>query len=81
MTRAKLHVKKGDTVKAIAGDDNGREGKVLAVFPETNKALVEGLNFIRKHVRASEANPEGGIVEREAPLHISNLKVVSAGKE
>ena len=81
MTRRNLKVKTGDQVVAIAGDDKGKEGKVLAVYPEKDKVLVEGVNFIRKHERASETNPEGGIVEREAPIHVSNVQVVGSSKE
>jgi len=65
---------KGDTVKVIAGDDNGKSGKVLQVLPETGRALVEGLNFVKKHVRKTQDNPQGGVFEKEAPIHLSNLK-------
>ena len=81
MTRRKLNIKTGDTVVAIAGSDKGTEGKVLAVYPETEKVLVEGMKFIRKHTRPSETNPEGGIVEKEAPIHVSNLKLVTSAKD
>lgn len=70
----KCHIKKGDTVVAIAGDDKGKSGKVLQVFPEKERALVEGLNMVKKHMRATQDNPQGGIVEMEAPIHVSNLK-------
>ncbi len=67
-------IKKGDTVKVIAGDDNGKAGKVLQVIPETGRALVEGLNFVKKHMRKTQDNPQGGVFEKEAPIHLSNLK-------
>ena len=67
-------IKKGDTVQVIAGDDNGKTGKVLQVLPETGRALVEGLNFVKKHMRKTQDNPQGGVFEKEAPIHLSNLK-------
>lgn len=70
----KSHIKKGDTVVAIAGDDKGKTGKVLQVITGKDTAIVEGLNFVKKHMRATQENQQGGIVEKEAPMHISNLK-------
>lgn len=67
-------IKKGDTVKVLTGDDKGKSGKILEVIPETGCALVEGLNFVKKHVRRSQDNPQGGVFEKEAPIHLSNLK-------
>ena len=78
MTQAKLHVKTGDVVEVIAGKNRGSTGKVLVVNPKTSRALVEGLNLMKKHIRPTNDNSEGGIVESEAPLHLSNLKVVEA---
>ncbi len=72
----KLHVKKGDTVKVIAGNSRGKSGKVLFVIPEKNRAIVEGVNKIKKHTKPNAKNTQGGIVEKEAPIHISNLMVV-----
>ncbi|MBP5321590.1 MAG: 50S ribosomal protein L24 [Kiritimatiellae bacterium] len=66
-------IKKGDTVIAIAGDDSGKTGKVLRVLPKKNMAVVQGLNIVKKSVRRSETAPNGGFVEREAPIHLSNL--------
>lgn len=63
---------KGDTVLVVAGNDRGKTGKVLAVFPDKERVLVEGVNFIKRHTRPSQQNPQGGIVEREAPIHASN---------
>jgi len=72
----KLKIKSGDTVKVIAGDHKGSEGKVLSVIREKNKAIVEGLNMISKHEKPSAKNPQGGIVKKEAPIHISNLSLI-----
>ena len=71
-------VRKDDVVVAIAGRDKGRKGKVLQVFPEAGRALVEGINMIKKHMKPSKDNQEGGIVEKEAPIHVSNLRVESS---
>ena len=72
----KLKIKSGDTVKVIAGDQKGSEGKVLTVFREKNKAIVEGLNMVSKHEKPSAKNPQGGIIKKEAPIHISNLSLI-----
>ena len=72
----KLKIKSGDTVKVIAGNNKGAEGKVLSVLREKNKAIVEGVNMVSKHTKPSAKNPQGGIVKKEAPIHISNLAVV-----
>ena len=77
---AKFKFKRGDVVEAIAGDDKGKSGKVLQFLPQKDRALVEGLNLVKKHMRPTEENPEGGIVEREALIHVSNLKLVSAAE-
>ena len=79
--KQKLHVRRGDVVKAICGDDKGKTGKVLKVYPKTGRALVEGLNFIKKHLRKSNDNPNGGIVEKEAPMAASNLAVVTPAEK
>ncbi len=73
---SKLHIKKGDTVYVNAGDDKGRTGKVLKVFVDEHRAIVEGLNMVSKSQKPSAKNPQGGIVKQEAPIHISNLNVV-----
>lgn len=75
----KLHIKKGDTVKVLAGESKGKEGIVLSVDRTKMRALVEGVNIIKKHSKPSAANPQGGILEQEAPIHISNLMVVVNG--
>lgn len=72
---SKCHIKKGDTVTVITGEDKGKSGKVLEVNPQTGRAFVEGLNFVKKHIQKSQDNPQGGIVDKEAPIAISNLKV------
>lgn len=72
----KLKIKTGDTVRVITGDHKGSEGKIVRVLREKNKAIVEGVNIISKHVKPSATNPQGGIVKKEAPIHISNLAIV-----
>ncbi|MBU7569567.1 MAG: 50S ribosomal protein L24 [Flavobacterium sp.] len=72
----KLKIKSGDTVKVIAGDHKGAEGKVLRVDREKNKAIVEGVNMVSKHTKPSAKNPQGGIVKKEAPIHISNIALI-----
>ena len=74
----KIHIKKGDSVKVIAGDSKGSQGKVLEVDVEKYRALVEGVNMVSKHTKANAKNPNGGIVKKEAPIHISNLMVIDA---
>ena len=74
----KIHIKKGDIVKVIAGDSKGSQGKVLMVDVEKYRAMVEGVNLVSKHTKANAKNPNGGIVKKEAPIHISNLMVVDA---
>jgi large subunit ribosomal protein L24 len=76
----KLKIKTGDTVRVIAGDHKGEEGKVVKVLIDTNRAVVEGVNMISKHTKPSAQNPQGGIVKQEASLHISNLMLVSNGE-
>jgi len=72
----KLHIRKGDTVMIITGDSRGQQGKVLKVDTEKQKAIVEGVNLVSKHTKPNAKSPQGGIVKKEAPVHISNLKVV-----
>jgi large subunit ribosomal protein L24 len=72
----KLKIKSGDTVKVIAGDQKGSEGKVLRVDREKNKAIVEGVNMVSKHTKPSAKSPQGGIVKKEAPIHISNIALI-----
>ena len=77
---ATFKIKKGDTVKVIAGKDNGKEGKVLSVDPKNNKVVVEGVNVIKKHTKPSVANQNGGIVTKEAAIDASNVMYVHKGK-
>ena len=72
----KLKIKSGDNVRVIAGDHKGSEGKVVRVFRDKNKAIVEGVNMVSKHVKPSATNPQGGIVKKEAAIHISNIALV-----
>ncbi|MEQ9230373.1 MAG: 50S ribosomal protein L24 [Cyclobacteriaceae bacterium] len=72
----KIHIRKGDTVKVLAGNDKGKTGKVLEVNTDKYRAIVEGANLVTKHQKPSAANPEGGIKQTEAAIHISNLMVV-----
>ena len=72
----KIHVRKGDTAIVIAGNDKGQKGKVLEVIRAKNRAIIEGVNMITKHVKPSANNPEGGIEKTEAPIHISNIMIV-----
>lgn len=73
---AKFHIKKNDTVKVLTGESKGEEGKVLEVFPDKNKALVEGVNLVKRHTKPNATHPNGGIVEKEAAIHLSNLMLV-----
>ena len=73
---AKLHVRKGDTVIVIAGNDKGKKGKVLEVIISKSRAIIEGVNMITKHVKPSANSPEGGIEKTEAAIHISNIMAV-----
>ncbi len=72
----KLHIKKGDTVKVIAGNDKGHTGKVLKVLVEDNRAVVEGANIVSKATKPNAQNTQGGIVKQEAAIHISNLQLI-----
>ncbi|MGB5648151.1 50S ribosomal protein L24 [Muriicola sp.] len=74
----KLKIKTGDTVRIIAGDHKGTEGKVVTVDRVKNKAIIEGANLVSKHEKPSAKNPQGGIVKKEAPIHISNLSLIDA---
>ena len=75
----KLHIKKGDTVLVLAGDDKGKSGKILTVYPEKSRAIVEGLNIVSKHRKPTAQNTGGKIDKIEAPIHISNLMVLVDG--
>ncbi len=77
----KLKIKTGDTVKVIAGDHRGAEGKVLTILRAKNKAIVESINMVKKHMKPDAQNPQGGIIEKEAPIHISNLSLLTSKGE
>ena len=71
-----LRVRKGDKVTVLAGRDRGKSGKVLHVYPKKDRALIEGINMVKKHARKSQQNPQGAITQKEMPIHISNLSLL-----
>ncbi len=71
-----MKIKKNDTVIVIAGNDRGKTGKVLKVFPKESRVIVEGINLRKRHTKPSQRNPQGGILEKEAPIHISNVMII-----
>ena len=73
--KPKTHIKKNDTVVVISGEDRGKKGRVLEVYPEKQRALVEGVMMLSRHTKPNAKSPEGGIVKKEGPIHISNLMV------
>ncbi|MBP5688601.1 MAG: 50S ribosomal protein L24 [Muribaculaceae bacterium] len=73
---AKLHIKKDDTVYVLAGDDKGKTGRVLSIDAKKNRAIVEGVNMVSKSTKPNAQHPQGGIIKKEAPIHMSNLNVV-----
>ena len=75
-SREVIHVAKGDTVRVMRGDDKGKEGKVLRVFPKTGRILVEGINIVKKHRKARRENEQSGIIEMPAPVHASNVMLI-----
>lgn len=74
--RVKVPVKKGDLVEIVRGKDRGKRGKVLKVFPQDGKVVVEGVNMVKKHTRPTQENPQGGIIERENPVGLSKVRLV-----
>ena len=76
-----MRIKTGDIVEVISGDDKGKQGKVLNFNPKTQRVLIEGVNFIKRHSKPSQQNQQGGIVEREASLHISSVMLVVSGNK
>lgn len=80
--RKKRHIKKGDTVFVISGESKGQQGRVLEIFANKSRAIVEGVNMVSKHTKPNAQSPQGGILKKEAPVHISNLLLVdpSSGK-
>ncbi len=77
--KRKVHIKKGDTVYVNTGENRGQKGRVLEVYPRQYRALVEGINMVSKHTKPNSDNPKGGILQKEAPVDISNLMVVDPG--
>ncbi len=78
--QTKLHIKKGDTVRILAGESKGEEGVILAVDKAGNRAIVEGHNMVSKHTKPSAEHPQGGIIKKEAYIHVSNLMFLEGGK-
>jgi large subunit ribosomal protein L24 len=72
--KIKLHVKKNDSVVVISGNDRGKSGKILKVFPQKSRVIVEGVNIRKRHMRPTQSRPQGAIIEREFPIHVSNVK-------
>jgi len=68
-----MHVKKGDKVKVLSGKDRGKEGVILEAYPKKERVLVEGINMVKKHAKPSQDNPQGGILNKEAAIHVSNV--------
>jgi large subunit ribosomal protein L24 len=81
MSRIKTHVKKGDFVEVISGNHKGKVGEVVRVHPSRGQVILDGVRMIKKHVRPSQSNPEGGIIEIDGPIHISNVKLVEKVEE
>lgn len=71
-----MKIRKNDTVMVVAGNDKGRTGKILKVFPQLNRVIVEGINMRKRHTKANQKNPQGGITEKEAPIHASNVMIL-----
>ena len=78
MSKARFHVRRGETVEVISGNHKGSQGQILQVIPAKSQVLIEGVRMIKKHMRKSQERPQGAIIEREGPIHISNVKLVSA---
>jgi large subunit ribosomal protein L24 len=74
--RVRMHVAKGDTVRVVRGDDKGKEGKILRVYPKTGRVTIEGVNIVKKHRRARNADEQSGIMEMPAPIHASNVMLL-----
>lgn len=75
-----MKIKKGDRVQVITGQDKGVVGEVIATFPKADKVVVEGVNIRRKHMKPSNANPDGGMIDKECPIHVSNVKIAEGKK-
>src|ERR1700712_2391345 len=79
--RIKFHVKKGDNVSVISGNHKGSSGKVIQILPRKQQVLIEGVRIIKKHTKKSQDNPQGAIIQREGPVHISNVKIVEKAEK
>ena len=75
-----MKIRKGDNVQVICGNEAGKSGRVIKIFRTNNKVVVEGLNMVKKHARPTQENPQGGIMEKEAAIHISNVMFIASGK-
>ena len=75
-----MKIQKSDTIQVITGNDTGKSGRVIKVYLDTNRIVVEGVNRVKKHARPTQDNPQGGIIEKEATIHISNVMLVAGGK-
>ena len=75
-----MKIQKGDTIQVITGNDTGKSGRVIKVYLDTNRIVVEGVNRVKKHARPTQDNPQGGIIEKEATIHISNVMLIAGGK-
>lgn len=77
----KFHIKKDDNVMVISGKNRGQSGRVLEMLPKQNRAIVEGVNMISRHTKPTSQNPDGGIVKKEAPVHLSNIMLIDPSTE
>ena len=75
-----MKIKKGDTVQIITGNEKGKSGRVIKVFHAKNKVIIEGINMVKKHARPTQENPQGGIIQKEAAIHVSNVMLLANGK-
>jgi len=76
LAEIKVNFKKGDTVLVMSGEDKGKKGKIISIFPKKLQAIVEGVNFLKKHVKPTEKTPQGGIIDQEGTINITNLKLI-----
>lgn len=74
-----MHVKKGNSVIVLTGEDRGKTGRVLMTIPQKDRVIVEGINFVTRHTRPTQTSPQGGRIQKEAPIHASNVRVISEG--
>ncbi len=79
--KSKFHIKKGDAVEVTSGNHKGSTGKVLQLLPKKNQVLIQGVHIVKKHTKKSQDNPQGAIIEREGPVHVSNVKLVDKAEK